>query len=167
MCVLGLLAAVVVHGWVARVVGVAPALGIGCWADFGVCGECCGCPQPLLWRDVLFWSAALCVVLCCSCTRVLLWAPMLALCAWALRCLVLFRCLMRRVVLLCASIGSVCPGGSLSCAAFVCVVLRCSIVRLYLLRHAALRCVLYRINKEWQLTAIRARPRTSSEAKSR
>ena len=70
-CVPCLLAAMVVHGWVARVVGLAPALGIGCWASVCVCGACCGSPPPL-WCATLLCSTALCAALCRPCTRVLL-----------------------------------------------------------------------------------------------
>ena len=73
-CVPCVLVVVVVHGWVARVVGLAPALGIGCWASVGVCGVFCGCPPPL-WCVAVLCSAPLCTsvgsslphcVVCCA-----------------------------------------------------------------------------------------------------
>ena len=103
VCVSCLLAAVVVHGWVARVVGLAPALGVGCWAGVGVCGACCGCLPPLLWCDVVLCSVVLCAALHCPCTRVLLW------------------CVLHCAAPLCASTSSVCLGVALFGAALVCV----------------------------------------------
>ena len=102
-CVRALLAAVVVHEWVACVVGLAPTLGVGCWADVNVCGACCGYPPPLLlWCAALLCSAPLCAALRCPCTRVLLW------------------CVLRCAASLCASASSVCLGVALCCATLLC-----------------------------------------------
>ena len=55
-------AAVAVLGCTARVVGLAPTLGIGCWAGAGACGTWCGCPPPSL---SLGYTALLCFAILC------------------------------------------------------------------------------------------------------
>ena len=122
-CVPCLLAAMVVHGWVACVVGLAPTLGVGCWAGVGVCGACCGYPPPLLWCAALLCSAALCAALCCPCTRVLLWcvlrcaAPLCTSASSVGLHVALLWCVLSSSVPLCASVGSSVLHYAVCCAA--------------------------------------------------
>ena len=60
-------AAVAVRGCSARVVGLPPTLGVGCWAGAGACGGWCGCLPPSLWYTALLCFA----VRCAACFRVL------------------------------------------------------------------------------------------------
>ena len=73
-----LLAVVVVRGWVARMVGLAPALGVGCWAGVGVRGECRVVVHHR-WSGVLLCFALLRCVLCCV-------APVRACSSWCVLC---------------------------------------------------------------------------------
>ena len=109
-CMPCLLAAVVVHGWVVRAVGLAPTLGVGCWASVDVCSACYGRLPPLLWCIALHFFDALCAAVCCPCTRVLLW------------------CVLRCATPLGTSGSFVCLGVAMSCAALMCVVRLCSVV---------------------------------------
>ena len=125
-CVPCLLAVVVVHGWVACVVGLAPALGIGCWAGVDVCGACCGCPPPVV---VVRCSALLCCAVCCAALPLYTCAPLgcTALCRSFVRLCQL--CLPRRCVVLCCS--GVCCGALFRCAhvsALVCRTTPCVVL---------------------------------------
>ena len=67
MCVPCLWAAVAVCGLSARVVGLAPTLGVGCLAGVGARGRWCGCPPLLLWYTTLLCSVVLvCRMLSCA-----------------------------------------------------------------------------------------------------
>ena len=65
-------------------VGLAPTLGVGCWAGVGACGGWRGCPPPLLWYTTLLCSAVLCAV-CCRVLASFI-VCLCRLCRAALRC---------------------------------------------------------------------------------
>ena len=152
-----LLAAVVVHVWVVRLVGSVPALGVECWVGAGVRSECCGCP-PLLQRcAALLCYAPLCAALhcssvhpcrlcvpgrcaalCCSallcrdvcCATLFRCAPPAALCAWALHCSALLRCdVCCTAMFHCAPLSALCAW-ALHCDVCCVALLRCSVASL-------------------------------------
>ena len=105
-CMLCLLAAAVVHGWVACVVGLAPALGVGCWMVsvfaarvVAVCRRCCGvllCFALLRYvlRCVALVRAGSSVLRCSSVRLRQLCVPRRCaiLCYSGVCCAALFRC---------------------------------------------------------------------------
>ena len=103
-----LLAVVVVRVWVAHVVSVVPALGVGCWVGAGARCGCCGCPQLLQQHAALPCCAVLCAALPYA-------VPLAGLRAGALRCSVLVSlllcgppgvALLRRAALPCCTVLS-------------------------------------------------------------